>query len=414
MPQAISTTHLRRSHLVTASPEPAPPRSSQRGWIPWAGGVLAALVVGAVALGYGPIHGATVVKAGAASTTGAAAASVKNPGAARNVTGTSSGGITPPAGKAPALDLRAVLRAAEPGVVDITDFGPSTGGTSPGRATGEGSGMVLDTAGHVLTNAHVVSGATTVSVQVLGQSKLYRAKVLGVDRTDDVAVVQIQNPGPLTPVTLGNSSSVQVGDPVVAIGNALGLAPGGPSVTSGIISALGRSLSTDNGTGGTESLTDLIQTDAPINPGNSGGPLVDAQGQVIAMNTAISTSAQNIGFAIPIDRITPLIGPLENGTVPPSIQGFLGVSLQTPASGSGARIMTVQAGSPAASAGLQVGDVITAVNGQTVATGPEAAGDIQVLTAGTRVTLTIVRAGATQTVTATLGSKPPPSTTPAG
>lgn len=367
------------------------------------------MVVGAAALAYGPIPGTTVVNT---ANSGATATSVKGPAAARNVTGTAR--TAPPSGKAPTLDLRAVLRAVEPGVVDITDFGPGSGGTSTGPATGQGTGMVLDSAGHVLTNAHVVSGATTVSVKVTGQGRLYRAKVLGVDRTDDVAVVQIQNPGQLTPVTLGHSSSVQVGDPVVAIGNALGLAPGGPSVTTGIISALGRSLTTDNGSGGTESLSDLIQTDAPINPGNSGGPLVDAQGQVIAMNTAISTSGQNIGFAIPIDRITPLIGPLEQGTVPPSIQGFLGVSLRTPTSGSGAQIVTVLAGSPAAAAGLQVGDVITSVNGQTVATGPEAAGDIQVLTAGTQITLTITRAGAAHTIKATLGSKPAPSTTPSG
>lgn len=407
---------------MTISPEATPPRPGlrsrlrrgQRRWMPWAAGVLAAMVIGAAGLAYGSNHGGTVVRAAPASSTGAAAALAENAASGRDVTGTSSGGITPPAGKAPTLDLRAVLRAVEPGVVDITDFGPGNATAGPGQATGEGTGMVLDTAGHVLTNAHVVSGATTVSVKVLGQGTLYRATVLGVDRTDDVAVIQIQHPRSLTPVHLGHSSSVQVGDPVVAIGNALGLSPGGPSVTSGIISALGRSLTTDNGAGGTESLTDLVQTDAPINPGNSGGPLVDAQGQVIAMNTAISTSAQNIGFAIPVDRITPLIGPLENGTVPPSIQGFLGVSLQTPTGRSGAQIKTVEAGSPAAAAGLQVGDIITAVDGQAVATSPEAAGDIQVLTAGTRVTLTIIRGGATQTVTATLGSKPPPSTAPAG
>src|SRR5437879_5019085 len=128
-----------------------------------------------------------------------------------------AGGIT---GTASALDIRAVLRAVEPGVVVITDFsGGSTGDT---QASGQGTGMVLDTQGDVLTNAHVVTGATTLSVQVFGQPSIYQAKVLGVDTADDVAVIQIQNPRKLTPIPLGSSAGAQIGDPVVAIANALG------------------------------------------------------------------------------------------------------------------------------------------------------------------------------------------------
>ncbi|GAC1363216.1 MAG: trypsin-like peptidase domain-containing protein [Actinomycetota bacterium] len=310
---------------------------------------------------------------------------------------------SPPAGTSPSLDIRAVLRAVEPAVVDITDFAAPSGGAS--RATGQGTGMILDAQGTVLTNAHVVSGATTLSVRPFGQSVIYQAKVLGVDTIDDVALIQIQNPGTLTPVTLGPSAGVQVGDPVVAVGNALGLSPGGPTVTSGIISALNRSLSTSTGTGaGTEHLTGLFQTDAPINPGNSGGPLVDASGKVIGMNTAVSTDGQNVGFAIPTDRITPVLDSLRKGATPSSTQGFLGVTLGPAASG-GAQITQVLAGSPAATAGLLVGDVITAVNGVTTTSTSDAAAAISSTPAGAKVTLTIQRGGATQTVTATLGSK---------
>ena len=313
---------------------------------------------------------------------------------------------SPPAGAAPSLDIRAVLRHVEPGVVDITDFGqaPSASGA---RLTGEGSGMILDAQGTVLTNAHVVNGASTLGVQPFGQSTVYTARVLGVDPIDDVALIQIQDPTGLTPVALGSTAGVQVGDPVVAVGNALGLAPGGPTVTDGIISAIHRALSTDTGTGvGSEHLTGLIQTDAPINPGNSGGPLVDAAGTVIGMSTAVSTNGQNIGFAIPIDRITPLLTSLRTGAKAPSTQGFLGVNLG-PATGGGpgGQITTVVAGSPAAGAGLRVGDVITAVDGAPVGDNASAADAISANPAGSTVTLKYQRGGVSNTVTVTLASR---------
>ncbi|HLI57498.1 MAG TPA: trypsin-like peptidase domain-containing protein, partial [Actinomycetota bacterium] len=220
------------------------------------------------------------------------------------------------------------------------------------------------------------------------------------------AVIKIINPGSLPTVPLGNSATLQVGDPVVAIGNALGLEPGGPTVSQGIVSALGRSLVTDNGNNGTESLTGLIQTDAPINPGNSGGPLVDAAGQVIGMNTAVSTDGQNIGFVIPINRIIPLLPGLKNGTVPPSTQGYLGVVLQASDSVTGAQIASVVPGSPAATAGLQAGDVITGVNNQQVANNEDAVADIGQYQAGTQIGITYTRGGTSRTTTVTLGSKP--------
>ena len=304
---------------------------------------------------------------------------------------------TSPTGTASTLDIRAVLRAVEPGVVVITDF--SAGSTGNTQASGQGTGMVLDTQGDVLTNAHVVTGATTLSVQVFGQPSIYQAKVLGVDTADDVAIIQIQNPGKLTPIPLGSSAGAQIGDPVVAIGNALGLAPGGPTVTSGIISGLGRSLSSN-----TERLTGLLQTDAALKPGNSGGPLADASGKIIGMNTAVSTDGQGVGFAIPIDKITPLIDQLKKGNTAARPQGFLGVSLSTATSG-GAQITAVSAGTPAAAAGLAVGDVITSIDGQAITSSGDAADYITSQTPGTKVTIRYQRGGTTQTATATLGSK---------
>ncbi|HMC81462.1 MAG TPA: trypsin-like peptidase domain-containing protein [Acidimicrobiia bacterium] len=384
----------------TTGPDKAPDgrrRGRRRRWVPWAAGGIAGIVVAVSALaGTGAL---STTSAGSTRSGAAAASTVQNPNAAA---GPQSGvPAASPDGTAPALDIRAVLRAVEPGVVNITDFNAGgSNGNGGSQATGEGTGMVLDAQGNVLTNAHVVSGATTVSVQVFGHSTIHQAKVLAVDTVDDVAMIQIQNPGPLTPVKLGHSAGLLVGDPVVAVGNALGLAPGGPTVTSGIISALNRSLNT-----GSERLTGLLQTDAPINPGNSGGPLVDSKGEVIGMNTAVSTDGQNVGFAIPIDRITPLLDSLKKGTTPTSTQGFLGVSLK-PAPSGGAQIAAVTAGSPAAAAGLQVGDVITAVNGQAVATSADAADAISSNLAGSRVTIQFQRGGATQTVTATLAARP--------
>jgi putative serine protease PepD len=243
-----------------------------------------------------------------------------------------------------------------------------------------------------------------VSVQVFGQSTVYQAKVLGTDAADDVAVIQIQNPGALTPVTIGKSSGLQVGDPVVAIGNALGLAPGGPTVTSGIISALNRSLQTSG-----ERLTGLIQTDAAINPGNSGGPLADASGQVIGMNTAVSNNGQGIAFAIPIDRVVPLVDSLKKGSVTRTGRGFLGVAI-TAAQNGGAQITAVTPNSPAASAGLKAGDVIVAIDNQPVATNADAADTIGSLSPGTKVKIKYQRGSSTNTVTVTLATTPASAT----
>jgi S1-C subfamily serine protease len=370
------------------------PPARRRRWLPYtAGGVAGTAVVVTLLAATGVVAGGTSGRrSGSAAATAARAPAVAGQAPAR--AGAQRAG---PTGTASALDIRAVLRAVEPGVVVITDFSAASSGDT--QASGQGTGMVLDTQGDVLTNAHVVTGATTLSVQAFGQPSIYQAKVLGVDTADDVAVIQIQNPGKLTPIPLGSSAGAQIGDPVVAIGNALGLAPGGPTVTSGIISGLGRSLSTN-----TERLTGLLQTDAALNPGNSGGPLADASGKVIGMNTAVSTDGQGVGFAIPIDKITPLIDQLKKGNTAARPQGFLGVSLSTATSG-GAQVTAVSAGTPAAAAGLQVGDVITSIDSQAITSSGDAADYIASQTPGTKVTVHYRRGGAAQTATATLSSK---------
>jgi putative serine protease PepD len=198
-----------------------------------------------------------------------------------------------------AIDVKAVVAAVEPSVVAISTHVVQQRG--PFQVAGEaaGTGIVIDDAGHVLTNAHVVEGATDVTVTVNGSER--SATVVGTDSGADIAVLLLDDASGITPAALGTSAAVAVGDPVVAIGNALAL-EGSPTVTQGIVSALERSIETPSGT-----LSGLLQTDAAISSGNSGGPLVNAAGQVIGVNTAVAASgngvsASNIGFVIPIDQ----------------------------------------------------------------------------------------------------------------
>ncbi|MBA3654129.1 MAG: trypsin-like peptidase domain-containing protein [Actinobacteria bacterium] len=192
------------------------------------------------------------------------------------------------------IDVRAVLRRVEPAVVSISS---SIAGRF-GRGTAAGTGMIISPGGHVLTNAHVVADAQRIEVDIPNQGT-HTAQVVGVDANQDVAVIKIDDVSGLPTVTLGDLGALQVGDPVVAVGNALALT-GSPTVTTGIVSALDRTI-----TSGRTSMAHLIQTDAAINPGNSGGPLLDSGGRVVGMNTAAAGDAQNIGFAISINEIKP-------------------------------------------------------------------------------------------------------------
>jgi putative serine protease PepD len=210
-------------------------------------------------------------------------------------------------------DIQSILASVLPAVVSIDTSHIRGIGGNGGYVQGAGTGMIIEPSGVILTNNHVIAGAQTVTVTFYGQTKQFPAKVIGVDPQEDIALVQVEGTrGSLPVVHLGNSNAAQQGDGVLAIGNALALA-GGETVTQGIVSALNRSLTATTDEGTTENLSGLIQTDAPINPGNSGGPLVDASGQVVAMNTAVATSsqgnapAQNVGFAIAVDEIRAVV-----------------------------------------------------------------------------------------------------------
>jgi putative serine protease PepD len=220
------------------------------------------------------------------------------------------------------LDVAAVTAKTEPSVVSIVSTIQDTSGGGwdngwggSGQAsstTAAGSGVIITSSGEVVTNAHVISGATSIKVTT-NDGKTYNASVVGSDTSADLALLQLDGASGLTAATLGESSSVAVGDDVVAIGNALAL-EGGPTVTKGIVSALNRSIQTSEG--GT--LSGLIQTDAAISSGNSGGPLVNAQGEVVGINSAVATSsssvaASNIGFSISIDTVRNELPKLRSG-----------------------------------------------------------------------------------------------------
>ena len=295
------------------------------------------------------------------------------------------------------INVAAIAAKVDPAVVDITSI-LGASGTGDEAA---GTGMILTPNGEVLTNNHVIADGTSITAQIDGAGKTYQVLVLGTDPTQDVALVQLVGASGLPTVTIGNSAQLQVGDPVVAIGNALDL-KGPETVTQGIVSALDRSISaSDAGTGATENLNGLIQTDAPINPGNSGGPLVNASGQVIGMDTAAASgsstqSATDVGFAIPVNQAVAVAQQIQQGKASSTViinnKGFIGVQVisiseaesqdngfygqfPTPGTNSGAYVAGVLQGTPAVQAGLQVGDVITAVNGSTVSS-PQALGTV--------------------------------------
>ncbi len=244
-------------------------------------------------------------------------------------------------------NVQAVVAKVLPAVVAIDAKSTSTGG-SGARFSGrpgptqedQGSGMIITSTGEVVTDNHVIAGATTITVTLYGQTKALPATLVDTDPTNDVALLQITGQANLPTVSYADSDAAQVGDGVVAIGNALGLSLSTPTVTQGIISAKGRTVTASDSSGSaTETLTDMFQTDAAINPGNSGGPLVDSSGKVIAMNTAVAAAtgggtseAQGIGFAIPSNKIQNLLPGLRNqsiGSPAKPSTGFLGVSLES-------------------------------------------------------------------------------------
>ena len=288
----------------------------------------------------------------------------------------------------------------------------------------QGTGMVITSSGLVITNNHVIAAAVgggTITVTKSGSTKSLPATLIGTNPVDDVALIKINNISGLKAVTFGDSNSLVVGDAVVAIGNALGLAAGTPTVTSGIVSALGRTV-TAGSTTTSETLNNMIQTDAAINPGNSGGPLLDAAGDVIGMNTAVAgtlpdgTSAQNIGFAIPVATITSLLKQLKAGESVINHGAFIGVeitsmnpSLQAQYSftvSSGAVVMSVIAGTGAAAAGVRQGDIIVGIDKTTINSALDVSSVISALHPGDVATLHIVRSTKHLTIKVTLGTQP--------
>ena len=305
--------------------------------------------------------------------------------------------------------------------------------------------------GEILTNNHVIDGATSIKVTDVGNGRTYTAKVVGYDATQDVAVIQLQNASGLTVASLGDSSTVQTGDSVVALGNAGGKG-GTPSVAAGTVTALNQSITaSDEGSGNSEQLTGLIETNADIQPGDSGGSLVNSYGQVIGMDTAASSGTQvqsqsgqaaEQAYAIPINEATSIAKQIEAGTASANVHigatAFLGVETQpasrrasevpaasgaseVPAasgasaaaradqgsSTTGVTIAGTLSGSPAANAGLAAGDAITSVGGQSVSTAQNISQVLVKYHPGDSISISWVdQSGQSQTATVTLASGP--------
>jgi S1-C subfamily serine protease len=291
-----------------------------------------------------------------------------------------------------ALSPAEIDSRTDPGLVDVI----STLGYQHGAAAG--TGMVLTSNGEVLTNNHVVAGATSIRVRDIGNGRTYAARVVGYSDTNDVAVLQLTGASGLSIVKTGDSGSVRVGQQVVAIGNAEGKG-GTPAVATGTVTGLGATITaSDSGTGTSEQLSDMIQTNAGIEPGDSGGPLVNSSGAVVGMNTAASSGTSPVGtaadvttqaFSIPIDKALAIADQIEAGqssaTVHIGATAFLGVEVSTP--GGGVTIAGIVPGTAAAGSGLAAGDTIVSVGGHAVASGSELQSVIEGYHPGDRVTV---------------------------
>lgn len=328
-----------------------------------------------------------------------------------NSTSTTSSSNNSPLVTAPKIDQSKVgntsiakaAAAIAPSVVTISNTTAQGGDT--------GTGIIVSSDGEIITNNHVVEGSTDLKVRLAGATDAVQAKILSTDPGNDLALIKLVNAKGLTAATFADPASIAVGDTVVAVGYALAL-DGGPSVTSGIVSATNRTLTDSNG-----ALDGLIQTDAAISSGNSGGPLINLSGQVIGINTAVynsdgQTAANNIGFAIGVAEVQRVVKILRNDASGTSAntartQGYLGIALgDRTDGGSGAVITEVQANSPAEKAGLKVQDIVVAINGTTVTGQGSVIATIRDAAPGDKVTLTIDRDGTKKTLTATLVARP--------
>ncbi len=303
--------------------------------------------------------------------------------------------------------LTQIYKDATPGVVDIvvnttagaSGFGSPGGGTQQAQA--EGSGFVVDTAGHIVTNDHVVAGATSIQVR-FQDGTTAKATLVGTDPSTDIAVIKVDvAASKLHPLTWGSSTSVLPGQSVVAIGSPFGLPE---TMTAGIVSAVNRTITAPNN----YSISGAIQTDAAINHGNSGGPLIDvASGNVIGVNAQIESDSggnDGVGFAIPANAAKSVASTLIAGG---KVQhAYLGVGIGDAPNSAGAQISRVVSGSPADKAGLQAGDVITKVGSTAITSADDLTASVDTFKPGDKVTLTIDRNGTTKSIVVTLGTRP--------
>ena len=343
-----------------------------------------------------------------------------------------------------ALSSSQIASRVDPALVDVVSTDSYQGATSAG------TGIVLSATGEVLTNNHVVNGATSIKVTDIGNGKTYTATVVGYDASHDVAVLQLQGASGLTTASLGNSSTVQVGDSVTALGNAEGKG-GTPSVATGAVTALNQSITaSDELSSDSEQLTGLIETNAPIQPGDSGGSLVNSYGQVIGMDTAAGSSGQTQGqsstatqaYAIPINEAVSIAQQIEAGTTTSDVHigatAFLGLEIGSSSSSNGSGgsggsggfggfggfggqgsqggqgstttgvpVAGTVSGSPAANAGLTAGNTVTAIGGQSVSSAEDVAHALVQYHPGQSVSVTWVdQSGQSQTANVTLASGP--------
>ncbi len=325
--------------------------------------------------------------------------------------------VTPGTGSSDA-SAAAIAAKVGPAVVDVN--------TTLASGQAAGSGMLISPTGEILTNNHVVSGSTSITVSVEGQSSTYTAHVVGVDVSQDVAVIQIdQSVSGLPTVTFADSSSLQVGDTVVTLGNALGQG-GAPHVTQGQVTALNQTITASEGAGTSETLSGMIQSDAVIYQGDSGGALVNSSSQVIGMITAgeaqgFRSAASSTGYAIASNTAIGVANRIraheQAADLTYGMVGFLGVSVQTLDASSaeqlglnvssGALVTSVSGGTPAASAGITRGSVITKVGGSAVTSSNTLGTAVKSHKAGDRVSVTWVNTSGSHTATVTLGGVNP-------
>jgi putative serine protease PepD len=365
------------------SPRPNPRRRYKLRRV--SGVAIAAVVGGTIGAAVEGVRGGDSAAAPAAAATAAAATSATAASKPVAITSTT-------------LSAEQIYQQDGPGVVDIQVTGSSSGQGDPfGRTDqqqAEGSGFVLDTKGDIVTNYHVIEGATKITV-TLADGTSAVATLVGSDASSDLAVIRISVPSDkLVPLTLATSGSVDPGEPVVAIGSPFGYAK---SITEGIVSGVDRQMtSPDNAT-----ISGAIQTDAAINPGNSGGPLIDATGAVIGVNAQIKSSSdgnEGVGFAIPISTVQSVTADLIAGRT--VSHPYLGVSLT--ATG---QIAAVEPGSPAAAAGLRQGDVVTAVDSAGITSAADLGAAIADHVVGDKVVVTVNRGGESSRFTVTLAAR---------